>query len=648
MCNKKQKCLMNKKDIFIFILAFSIEIFFNTQINAQTATVQGKVTTSRYPINGASITFIDYSDTTNKFTVTTDASGNFQISVPTSVNSNANNVPTKFKLEQSYPNPFSSSAAIPYQLQKSSDVHVTIYDILGRVVKEFNVGQQSFGLHNVLWNGRNNFGQKVASGIYFYRLQVNGESQVKKMIFDAGSKGMVSIPNMSISKSSAKKGMMKINMSAGIYKVRIENNSTTLPMVVPQEFDSVAVHNDTTIYFSVNYIPVDKINVDSLHQYIRGFGAANIVGWRPDMTDSEITTAFGTGEGQLGFTILRLRIQPDSTQWNLNVPTAKKAYDMGAIIVASPWNPPSDMLETVNGQQRLRHDMYSEYAKHLNDFYNYMERNGVPIYAISVQNEPDYAQTWTGWTPDEMLTFMKNNADTIQTRVMAPESFQYRRTYSDPILKDSAACANLDIMAGHIYGAGLSPYPLAEQKGKEIWMTEHYTDSQNSANEWPMALEVGTEMNYCMLDDMSAYIWWYIVRFYGPIGDGETSTSFPNESYAQKGQVTKRGYVMSQFSRFIRPGFHRVDSKIYPGISKVTASAFIDSTSSKFVIVAVNSGTTEQKAVFRIQNGSMNSTFATYTTSESKNCEKGNDITANEGTITFIMEPSSITTFVSK
>ncbi len=648
MWNKKLKCLMNRKDIFIFILAFSIEIFFNTQINAQTATVLGKVTTSRYPVSGASITFIDYSDTTNKFTATTDASGNFQISIPTSVNSNANDIPTKFKLEQSYPNPFSSSAAIPYQLQKSSDVHVTIYDILGRVVKNFNVGQQSIGLHNVLWNGRNNFGLKVASGIYFYRLQVDGESQVKKMIFDAGSKGLVSLPNMNISKSSANKGMMKINMSAGIYKIRIENNSTTLPMVVPQEFDSVALHNDTTVYLSVKYIPVDQIDVDSLHQYIRGFGAANIVGWRPDMTDSEITTAFGTGDGQLGFTILRLRIQPDSTQWNLNVSTAKKAYDIGAIIVASPWNPPSDMLETVNGQQRLRHDMYSEYAKHLNDFYNYMERNGVPIYAISVQNEPDYAQTWTGWTPDEMLTFMKNNADTIQTRVMAPESFQYQRTYSDPILKDSAACANLDIVAGHIYGAGLLPYPLAEQKGKEIWMTEHYTDSQNSANEWPMALDVGTEMNNCMLDDMSAYIWWYIVRFYGPIGDGETSTSYPNENYAQKGQVTKRGYIMSQFSRFIRPGFHRVDSKIYPSISKVNASAFIDSASSKFVIVALNSGTTEQKTVLRIQNGSMNSTFETYTTSETKNCEKGSDITANDGNITYIMEPSSITTFVSK
>ena len=55
------------------------------------------------------------------------------------------------------------------------------------------------------------------------------------------------------------------------------------------------------------------IELDNTHQLIRGFGAANIVAWRPDMTDSEIETAFGTGEGQLGFTILRLMIEPTST-----------------------------------------------------------------------------------------------------------------------------------------------------------------------------------------------------------------------------------------------------------------------------------------------------------------------------------------------
>jgi len=171
---------------------------------------------------------------------------------------------------------------------------------------------------------------------------------------------------------------------------------------------------------------------------IRGFGAANILPWRPDMTDAEIETAFGTGDGQLGFTILRLMIEPTKNNWSLNIRTAKKAHDMGVLVFASPWNAPSDMLETVNGLKRVRYDRYQDYADHLNDFNTFMEDNGVPLYAVSVQNEPDYGD-WTRWTAQEMLTFMRDYASIIETRVMAPESFQFRRAMSDPILNDSLA-----------------------------------------------------------------------------------------------------------------------------------------------------------------------------------------------------------------
>ena len=51
--------------------------------------------------------------------------------------------------------------------------------------------------------------------------------------------------------------------------------------------------------------------------------------------------------------------------------------------------------------------------------------NGVNLYAISMQNEPDYAHEWTWWTPQEILRFMRENAGSINARVIAPESFQY-------------------------------------------------------------------------------------------------------------------------------------------------------------------------------------------------------------------------------
>ncbi|MBI3112711.1 MAG: hypothetical protein HYZ01_14180, partial [Ignavibacteriales bacterium] len=96
-------------------------------------------------------------------------------------------------------------------------------------------------------------------------------------------------------------------------------------------------------FAQTEFLPQEAIYLDNTKQVIRGFGAANILDWRPDMTDAEIETAFGTGDGQLGFTILRLRVQPDSNQWSLNVRTAKKAYDMGVTIIASPWSPPASI-----------------------------------------------------------------------------------------------------------------------------------------------------------------------------------------------------------------------------------------------------------------------------------------------------------------
>jgi glucuronoarabinoxylan endo-1,4-beta-xylanase len=592
----------SRKLQFVFLSLCLIQIVFFSQSNAQTLSVQGRVTASRFAVQNASVTFIDNADTTLKFSTLTDATGFYQVGLITSVESNTNNLPDNFELGQSFPNPFTSSTAIPYQLKKASDVRVTILDILGREVREFVVGSQIAGSHNILWDGRNNFGKRVAGGIYLYKLQAGDESRVRKMILDSGGKGAVSLPQtLSSSMPTMNKGTGQY-IQGGNYSVRIENTGNTFPIIISEQVDNVPVQNDTIINFSVNYIASTVVILDSAHQMIRGFGAANILQWRPDMTDSEIETAFGTGEGQLGFTILRLRVQPESNQWSVNVPTAKKAHDMGVLIIASPWSPPASMKTNnnlVGGE--LREDAYDDYAAHLKSFADFMSANGVPIYAISVQNEPEVTVTYEScdWSPEQMVKFMRENAHTIGTRVMAPESFQFRRGMSDPILNDSVACANLDIVAGHIYGGGLTRYPLAEEKGKEVWMTEHLTESLHSANIWSLALDVGVEMQQVMQANMNAYVWWYIVRYYGPIGDGESSVSFPNEEFAKKGEVTKKGYVMSQFSRFIRPGYYRVDSKSWPLTGNLSVTAYKDSPSSQVFLVAINTGSSPLDPTFR-------------------------------------------------
>ena len=167
-------------------------------------------------------------------------------------------------------------------------------------------------------------------------------------------------------------------------------------------------------------------------------------------------------------------------------------------------------------------------------------------------------------------------------------------------------------------------------------MTEHYTDSQNSGNLWPMALDVGTEIHNVLNAGMNAYIWWYIVRFYGPISDGTNNTG-------NKGDVTKRGYIMSQFSKFIRPGYHIIQSTSSRGSVSITAAK---GDLSKVIIVATNSDTEPIVQTFNLQNNSVNS-FTPYTTTSVKNCELGNNIPVQNGSFTVTLEQSSVTTFVS-
>ncbi|PAF33565.1 carbohydrate-binding protein [Paenibacillus sp. 7516] len=385
-----------------------------------------------------------------------------------------------------------------------------------------------------------------------------------------------------------------------------------------------------------------NINLSSEKQLIKGFGGINHPAWIGDLTAAQRETAFGNGPNQLGFSILRIYVDENRNNWYREVATAKRAIEQGALVFASPWNPPSDMVETFNrngdtNAKRLRYDKYAAYAQHLNDFVTYMKDNGVNLYAISVQNEPDYAHEWTWWTPQEMLRFMKENAGSIQnTKVMAPESFQYLKNMSDPILNDPQALANMDILGAHTYGTQFKDfaYPLFKQKGagKELWMTEVYypNSDNNSSDRWPEALDVSYHMHNAMVEgDFQAYVWWYIRRQYGPMNED--------------GSISKRGYNMAHFSKFVRPGYYRVDATKNPDTNTFVSAYKGDN---KAVIVAINRGTSAVSQKFVLQNGNA-STVSSWVTDSSRNLASGAPITVSGGAFTAQLPAQSVTTFVA-
>ena len=91
------------------------------------------------------------------------------------------NRPLDFTLMQNYPNPFNPETIIQYTVPYQSEVSLVVYNSLGQVVKALVNGNESSGLHTVSWNGTNEAGQKVTSGIYFYKLSAGDFSVIKKM-----------------------------------------------------------------------------------------------------------------------------------------------------------------------------------------------------------------------------------------------------------------------------------------------------------------------------------------------------------------------------------------------------------------------------------------------------------------------------------
>ncbi|MCU7501237.1 MAG: T9SS type A sorting domain-containing protein [Ignavibacteria bacterium] len=90
-------------------------------------------------------------------------------------------IPDKFSLEQNYPNPFNPTTTIRYALPTGTDVKVAVYDITGKHVAELVNNYQNAGTYNVTWNGMNELGEKVSSGIYFCHIKAGSFEKTMKM-----------------------------------------------------------------------------------------------------------------------------------------------------------------------------------------------------------------------------------------------------------------------------------------------------------------------------------------------------------------------------------------------------------------------------------------------------------------------------------
>ena len=87
-----------------------------------------------------------------------------------------------FSLFQNYPNPFNPATTIEYRLEKSADVALSIFNVGGQCLRSFAFGRVREGIHQATWDGKDEGGRQVASGVYFYMLRANQQVLSNKMI----------------------------------------------------------------------------------------------------------------------------------------------------------------------------------------------------------------------------------------------------------------------------------------------------------------------------------------------------------------------------------------------------------------------------------------------------------------------------------
>ena len=104
------------------------------------------------------------------------------IGTATDVDDSGNDLPFKFELANNYPNPFNPTTTISYSIPKADRVTLQIFNVLGQRVRTLVNIEQAAGRYQVQWNGKDEMGNAVGSGVYFYQLNTSRQVTVKKMV----------------------------------------------------------------------------------------------------------------------------------------------------------------------------------------------------------------------------------------------------------------------------------------------------------------------------------------------------------------------------------------------------------------------------------------------------------------------------------
>jgi glucuronoarabinoxylan endo-1,4-beta-xylanase len=384
------------------------------------------------------------------------------------------------------------------------------------------------------------------------------------------------------------------------------------------------------------------INLSDLHQKISGFGASTA--WGSTMSSADAATLWSTTSGA-GLSLHRVRIDPSTGQTS-ETNIAKMAVGYGVKVWATPWTPPAaDKSNNSTVMGTLTNP--AAFATYLANFVTYMKGQGVPIYAVSAQNEPDANVTYESctYTPASMTQwvggYLGPKLQPMGVKVMAPETQNWCGfpSFESALMSDANAVKYTDIVATHEYGCSPSAYPAIAQAGKEFWETEIYDTANNTADTgMGSGLRVAKLIHDAMtIASMNAWHYWWVY----PAGTD-------NQALWDKATnaATKRLWVEGNYARFVRPGFQRVGTTgTAPG--GVLVSAYTNPADGTVAVVAINNngGTTPLSLYL---SGAAPCAVTPWVTSSTDSLASKSAVSVTGSRLTFTLPAQSVTTLVGK
>jgi glucuronoarabinoxylan endo-1,4-beta-xylanase len=413
------------------------------------------------------------------------------------------------------------------------------------------------------------------------------------------------------------------------------------------------------------------VNWNDVHQRIDGFGASSAFSGRTwasytanifFSTSNDVVYFDKSGNtytnNGLGLSLLRNQIQPGGVADASELSLMKLVQPMGVRIWSTPWSPQASFTSnnTTIGSWFAAADSKAYAAQLAGYVVSNQTVNGITIYAVSIQNEPDANVGYVSchWTPQEIHDFATNlynafQASNVLTKVMLPEDESWQTNLYLATMSDSNAAADVGIIADHNYVADnldgdQNPPAALPSYGKALWETEVATLSSGTATNFfdpsiTNAMYWATRIHLFMtVAQANAWHYWYLITGTSPSD---------NEGLMGTGDIpSKRMFAVGQFSRFIRPNYYRIGAT--NDNAGIMISAYKDSVSPNFAIVAINTNaSTDISETFLLTNFNASSVTPWMTTSN-LSLESQAPVPVSGDSFTCTLPALSVVTFVGQ